>query len=893
MSISQEINTFLTRVDAVAVKFNIKYKVGEYAYYKGNMVLDNVPFIEVLKKSADIFGLKFDKSLAKDIEQWIIKDIDDTLVFYNDDFNDVRNAITISKLKLDDNHYMVLIENLEKKRKLLETSDPLTNLYQKSSFISLLNDKIESEGKPFTLCTLDVDNFKELVDTYGQAIGNDVLVKISNILKQDITDGAIARFGTDDFAFAYFKSVDYQEIWGLLYKVAHDIQDIGASFVTPINVTVTIGCSRFGIDVDNLDDLFLDADKALYRGKRKGKNCFIIYDAEKHKNINIDSIRKNINVSESSGSSIIVEVVKQIYNQLNSSMDTEENLDKASEIILRGFTSDRVAIYYDGNDNTEKPIAYAFKDLQKVGTITLEPTFIGIWDQSFKNGICEISNLDVESEDGILLSTLRKQQISAVLRVPLTFKGTKIGSLEIAQFAPHKWSALEKDLLTVCASVLSIAMYKEHENIYMEHKMTIDELTGLLNYSRFMTLATNRLNESNRRMLCYYLNFERFKSINDKFGYSVGNHVLKSFASTLRKTFNNGIIARIASDRFIVMDYYDTNEDILNKFSAVKYGLDEIEHKGEKLGDYLTVSCGVYITDGTENVISAVVDKANLARNSLGTIYKSDIAIFTQEMHDKFNDEQKIEMHFPDALKNNEFKLYLQPKIDIETGKLVGAEALCRWKYENQNLLSPAQFIPKLEASGLILELDLHMFEVLCKTLRLIKDRGYTGFVPISVNLSRNQKDFEDYIDRLEAIRKKYDIDPSLIEIEITESTFTENIVEIKKLIYYIHRLGYKVAMDDFGSGYSNLSSLVECGFDVIKIDKSLCAAEKSDKKSYILEAVINMTKNLGIEIICEGVETQTQANNLLRLGCRHAQGYLYDKPLPANDFINKYMETR
>ena len=120
MSISQEINTFLTRVDAVAVKFNIKYKVGEYAYYKGNMVLDNVPFIEVLKKSADIFGLKFDKSLAKDIEQWIIKDIDDTLVFYNDDFNDVRNAITISKLKLDDNHYMVLIENLEKKESFLK-----------------------------------------------------------------------------------------------------------------------------------------------------------------------------------------------------------------------------------------------------------------------------------------------------------------------------------------------------------------------------------------------------------------------------------------------------------------------------------------------------------------------------------------------------------------------------------------------------------------------------------------------------------------------------------------------------------------------------------------------------------------------------------------------------
>ena len=183
------------------------------------------------------------------------------------------------------------------------------------------------------------------------------------------------------------------------------------------------------------------------------------------------------------------------------------------------------------------------------------------------------------------------------------------------------------------------------------------------------------------------------------------------------------------------------------------------------------------------------------------------------------------------------------------------------------------------------------MFEQLCKNIRLTFDGKYKGHVPVSINLSRNQSDFEGYINKLESIRKKYDIPASLIEIEITESTFTENVMEIKKLINYIHKLGYKVAMDDFGSGYSNLSALVECGFDIIKIDKSLCADDEHDKRNYILDAVINMCKKMGMSVICEGVETSLQASNLLRLGCRSAQGYLYDKPLPVNDFINKYMQ--
>ena len=392
-------------------------------------------------------------------------------------------------------------------------------------------------------------------------------------------------------------------------------------------------------------------------------------------------------------------------------------------------------------------------------------------------------------------------------------------------------------------------------------------------------------------MVGYSWNFERFKNINDKLGFVVGNFILKRFATILRKVFSNGIVSRVSSDRFVVLDYYDTDFDIRNKFESIRYEIAFMDYEGVNISNFITLSCGAYVTDGTENVISIIIDRANLARSSLGHIYKSDMAIFTIDMQEKLNKAQEIETHFADALKNNEFKLYVQPKIDIETGKLIGAEALSRWLYKNERLLPPFEYIPRLESTGLILELDIYMFEQLCKNIRLTFDGKYKGQVPVSINLSRNQSDFEGYINKLESIRKKYDIPASLIEIEITESTFTENVMEIKKLINYIHKLGYKVAMDDFGSGYSNLSALVECGFDIIKIDKSLCADDENDKRNYILDAVINMCKKMGMSVICEGVETSQQASNLLKLGCRSAQGYLYDKPLPVNDFINKYMQ--
>jgi len=890
MSVCQEINSIFALMDAVIMKVNTEYNICEYAYYKGNLLCENKPYEFMLGKCSEIFSVKFAELHNKEIKAWLDNDLVEEYVASLNDKNGNKKTIAANKVKLDNHHFMVIVENLENKRYLFELIDPLTNLYQKAAFDKYVNSSIK-EGKPFTLCALDIDNFKSINDTYGQMVGYQVLEGVAEILRKNLTNGLVARFGSDDFVFAYYGSTDYQDVWNLLYKITHEINDIGSRFDMPLDITSTIGVSRYGIDGTDYNELLQNADRALYRGKRKGKNCFIIYDPEKHKNISLDGVRKTA-IEENGGNFNVFRTLVYIFDVLNSPKESQEILDGITELLVNIFDVDRAVIYHEDANHREKPISSAFKEMSKADNMPLTPILSDSWEKHYNNGICVFQNVrNIKDVNPNLYDEVSKQGIESIMRVPVEYKKTRIGALELSTFTHHDWSVSEKNLLVLVGGLLSVALYKIHENVYMEHQASTDELTGLVNYSRFRDLATARLNKSNKKMIGYSWNFERFKNINDKLGFRAGNEILKKFANILRKTFNNGIVSRVSSDRFVVLDYYDTDFDIKNKFDSVMWEVVKLEVDGERVNNLITLSCGVYVTDGTENVISIIIDKANLARRSLGNIYKSEMAIFTDEMQEKLMKAQEIETHFIDALKNDEFKLYLQPKIDIETGKLIGAEALSRWYYKNEKILPPMEYIPRLESTGLIVELDLHMFEALCKNIRLSYDSKFVGHVPVSINLSRNQKDFEGYINKLESIRQKYDIPPNLIEIEITESTFTENVAEIKKLINYIHKFGYRVAMDDFGSGYSNLSALVECGFDIIKLDKSLCADNASDKRSYILEAVINMCNKIGMKVICEGVETKEQAANLLRLGCRSAQGYLYDKPLPVNEFVNKYME--
>ena len=892
MSISTEVNAFLSLMDACFIKVNIKYNVVQFAYYNNQNLGNDMTYVELLNKCANVFDVRISPGIENEILKWLKNDGVEDYIINASTKDDTKKIISLSKTKLTGDEYLIYADNLERKKYLLSLIDPLTNLYQKVAFNNYVLDGInKNPDRKFSLCIIDIDNFKAINDNYGHLMGDEILVRVSEVLKKNISNGLVGRFGGDEFIFASYDVIDYQDVWNMLYKITHEISDIGSSFENPIDISVTVGCARYLIDADSYDKLFDDADRALYRGKRKSKNCFIIYDEAKHKNITLDGMQKT-QIDERRGSYNILNTVFKIYEFLSSTRESIDILNDITAYIRTILNVDRCIIYLDDESGTETTYAKSFENAQEESEFLNIVGPASIWDMHYKGETCAIQktyNLDKVNRP--LYNKTQLEGIKSVLRAKLFYKNIKIGSIEVATYEDREWNINDKDIISVASYILSVACYKLHESKYMEHLMSVDNLTGLPTYHRFIELATKTLNSTNKPMTAYYFNIQRFKSFNDRFGFTTGDTILKNVSELLKDIFKTNLLTRVTPDRYILLDEYISNKDIDNKVKEVFARVSAIKLKNIVVGEYLTIECGVYITDGSENSMPIIIDKANLARRRIQRTYDSQYVLYDDDIQKEFNTRNDIEMYFFEGLRNDEFLLYMQPKIEISTGRLVGVEALSRWNYKKNGIIPPSFYVPHLEETKQIVDLDLYMFERLCQYIKLTIDRNMQGHVPVSVNLSRNQRDFNDYINKLEIIRKKYNIDSNLIEIEITENTFTEDTERISHLIDNIHKLGYRVAMDDFGSGYSNLSALVNCGFDIIKIDKSLCAESLEDKKSYILEAIINLSKKLGISIICEGVETKEQADNLLKLGCNCAQGYLYDKPIPVLDFISKYLE--
>ena len=246
-----------------------------------------------------------------------------------------------------------------------------------------------------------------------------------------------------------------------------------------------------------------------------------------------------------------------------------------------------------------------------------------------------------------------------------------------------------------------------------------------------------------------------------------------------------------------------------------------------------------------------------------------------------------VEDNMERALANREFKLYLQPKFSISANKIIGAEALVRWKHPQRGMMYPDQFIHVFEDNNFIVKLDYYMWEEVCRLLHGWSLQG-KELIPVSVNVSRRHLNNDEFIHVLETLVDKYQVERRYLEIEITESINDGKVMEAEKL----KELGYTLLMDDFGSGYSTINLLKDTMFDVIKIDRIfLQNFMESVRGKKIVEKIIEMTNEIGLDLVAEGVETWEQAEFLCRCGCDTAQGYYYEKPISEEDFVEKYVQ--
>lgn len=412
----------------------------------------------------------------------------------------------------------------------------------------------------------------------------------------------------------------------------------------------------------------------------------------------------------------------------------------------------------------------------------------------------------------------------------------------------------------------------------------IDQLTGGVNQTKFVMEAEKRIRDKfdgEYAILCF--DIDRFKVINDLYGYRTGNHLLRDIAKVLKAhVAGDELFCRASGDNYVLLL---KNGEALEQKAV--FLLERVCGVAGELDENLrfTVSAGVYVMNEPVDGIHIAIDRANLARQSVKGEHGASLAFYTDAMRQRVLREQELENRLEGALANREFQVYYQPKFTVSGQNVVGAEALVRWRALDGTMIYPDEFIPVFEGNGSIIKLDLYVFRTVCQDLRRWLDAGYSPY-PISVNLSRMHLYQKDFYQEYLSVMRGYNIPSYYVELELTESTMFENQQQLIQVMGQIKSQGILISMDDFGSGYSSLNLLKDLPIDTLKIDREFFnQAADNSRGQKIIRSVVAMARQLDILVVSEGVETQEHVDFLRAINCQVAQGFYFSKPVPAGEY--------
>ena len=423
-----------------------------------------------------------------------------------------------------------------------------------------------------------------------------------------------------------------------------------------------------------------------------------------------------------------------------------------------------------------------------------------------------------------------------------------------------------------------------------------DQVTGLPSFNRFREEIDNVI-AAGKGEGCFlvYTDLENFKYFNRKYGYAAGDQLLREFTGYIIDTLKNRNTAhftRVVADQFLLFFEEKWNDTSIDAINRINNGF--IERQQRKYPEAkLRLRTGVYKVEKDCAGASFAIDAANCARHQIQDNSTETVCVYNKTMADHQNMENEIAAGIDKAIRNKEFKVYLQPRFSLTTGKIVGAESLVRWQKEDGTLLPPDSFIPVYEKNGRIIDLDFYMFEETVKLLAKWKEQGIPQRL-ISINASALHAQNSDTIHRYTTILEKYGVDPALIELELTETATVSDYDHVKQLFAKLQTAGFRTALDDFGAGYSVLNTVIDIPVNTVKVDRAFINnCETTHKGIYFLREIINLLKGLGYHIVCEGVETPEQASILRNTMCDEVQGYWFSHPVPVSEFEKMLKEGR
>lgn len=419
----------------------------------------------------------------------------------------------------------------------------------------------------------------------------------------------------------------------------------------------------------------------------------------------------------------------------------------------------------------------------------------------------------------------------------------------------------------------------------LKHKAEHDSLTDLYNQDRFIKAAKEHLKDFDRQYVVIRMDIDQFKVINDLYDWEEGNKLLIHIANVIKRECEGMVYGRQNADIFHICMTYNDFSEITNLIERIRKGICEYE-----INLNLYPHFGICKCVHRSTPIHILCDRAGIALKQIKGNILTVYSVYDERLEEKVMNRKFVEVQKETAMLNHEFFIQMQPKIDMNTGKIAGAEALVRWRHPERGIIRPDTFIPVFERDGYILNLDEFVWEESCKYIGKWLKQGIQ--IPVSVNVSRMHIYDLSFIQKLIDLTEYYHIPKHLLELEFTESALLDDVDDLYRVMEELKDMGFPLVMDDFASGYSSLNMLKALNFDVVKLDKEFVDEVAQNDKSYKLVAgTIDLLKGLNIKIVGEGIETEAQVRKLKNAGLIIAQGYYYSQPLNMDDFEARLYE--
>lgn len=710
---------------------------------------------------------------------------------------------------------------------------------------------------------LDIDDFKSINDHFGHLYGDYVLKEVAKTLQECFEkDDIIGRIGGDEFIIMKKSVRNKKEIEVYAAQLLEAMEDLRLSKGN--RLTISIGISIYPKDDLIFEALYQKADAALYRAKELGKDTYHVYsvleDYDQSMTITGRATgRDSYEAPEDTENDLSCTKWKQQEEQSRKRVkELEAELHYVKEIMNQqglhycGIDPHSYQVYLTGNRNSGEAV------VMEKGTVCYE--CMG------RQAPCEYCPAAAMGAD------------------------ETVHTVEYFDASGSHWMSTTAIRVPGADGRQMYLVSRQELDGFLRHTEEYDGLTGLMTLAKFQkeAMRLQAVESSDRGRVIASVSMKNYERIHNEFGFAIGNVILKTIGEKLASCITDGEIGcRFRRDEYLLYLYYDGQEHIEDRLSNTLRGISiSIEENYPEAMAYC--ACGAYKLQLHEETVAEGIDRAVMARMQIlerGANPVNEIAYFNEEMNQDFLLKREIKNTMLDALLNNEFKIFFQPKVTVDDIKIKGAEVLSRWIRPDGRQISPAQYIPIFTENGFLLELDIYTYTAVFKQIRRWLDEGI-ALPTISVNLSKLHVEDDAFIEKFLKLAERYEIPAGMVELELPENLFAENLDKVLGVIDTLRSNGFLISIDNFGYGYSSLNLIKILPIDVLKLDKNFFKQKilrETDKKT--ISDILHLAKGLGFKTVCEGVETREQVEFIDGCGNDMVQGYYYYKPMPMEEF--------